>query len=152
MAGDPELRCEGARELASLRLDDELSEFECRLLERHLVSCATCRGWTAAVGGTASLLRAAALEQPAEPVLLPRRRLALPAGRRLAVAGIAAAAALGSLVGSTVIRPSEPAQTPAPQLSFLSGDLAQLRGLPRGEHVTPLRRVREPGNPPQGAV
>jgi hypothetical protein len=152
MAGDPELRCEGARELASLRLDDELSEFECRVLERHLDLCRTCRGWASAIGGTTSLLRAAPPEQPAEPVRLPRRRIALPAPRRLAVAGIAAAAALGSLVGSTLIRPSAPEPAPAPQLSFLSGDLEQLRGLPRGEHVTPFRRVREPGNPPQGAV
>jgi predicted anti-sigma-YlaC factor YlaD len=89
--------CEYAREHVSLQLDGELSEFEQIALDAHLKTCSRCRAYAASVGAVSVQLRAAALEQPEFPVVLPHRsRLRVPAR---AVVQVAAAAAVAVVVG-----------------------------------------------------
>jgi hypothetical protein len=147
-------RCERARQWASLRVDGELSELEVGLLERHLESCASCRAFAARVAATTGLVRATPPEKPEIAYAPPRTRvIGLPVGRRTAIAAIAAAAALGSFVGSWLQRP---APTPAPanisQVSFLTRDMNQLRQLPRGTTRPAPPPERTPGKPPEGIV
>jgi len=54
--------CERARSWISLREDDELSEFECALLDAHLARCAACAEFAADVSSTTLTLRAQPLE------------------------------------------------------------------------------------------
>jgi hypothetical protein len=68
------------------------------------------------------------------------------------VAGVVAAAALGSLVGSTLDRPAPKAQKPAAQVSLLTRDVSQLRQLPRNRPTAPAAPAREPGGPPEGII
>ncbi len=96
-------------------------------------------------------------ETPPEPPQIrfeiPKRtRGSFPASRRVAVAAIAAALGLGSLVGSMLHRP---AATPAPEgplISFLTRDVSQLRQIPRGTHLAPAAPARDPGEPPEGII
>ena len=85
--------CERARERLSFQLDDELSQHEALLLERHLVRCPVCALFASRARASTELLRAAPLEL-APPLALPRRlgarRLQVRAGA--AVASVAAAA------------------------------------------------------------
>lgn len=90
-----------------------LSTFEAALLDRHLRRCGDCRAFAAGAASQTTLLRAAALEQPARRVELPAR----PAGtfRRgaLGALGAVAAAAAAALV---VLGPSSndrPGRAPA---------------------------------------
>jgi hypothetical protein len=137
------------RELVSSALDGELSELQEALLDRHLEGCADCRAFAGSVGATAALVRAAPLERPARRFVPPARVVRFPVGRRLAVAAVVAAAALGSLIGSTLRAPAPPEQ-PAPQLSFLSRDVQQLRDLPRQRQLQPQPTPRT--NPQEGVV
>jgi anti-sigma factor RsiW len=151
----PRVRCEHARQWASLRLDDELSAVEVALLERHLGVCQECREFEARIQTTARVLRDAPAEVTAHRFQLPRRRLPRLArhGRRTALVA-AAALALGALAGSLLERPSAPApEAPAPEFSFLSRDVSQLRELPRGQSQPPPAPVRSgPPNPPEGVI
>jgi predicted anti-sigma-YlaC factor YlaD len=151
----PRVRCERARQWASLRLDDELSALEVALLERHLGSCRECREFEARIRATAGLLREAPTEVTAHSFQAPRRRvqrLAVHRGRTALVA--AAALALGALAGSLLERPSAPApEAPAPQLSLVSRDVGQLRELPREQsEPTPAPVPSGPPNPPEGVI
>jgi hypothetical protein len=143
--------CERSRQWSSLRLDGELSELEQALLERHLESCDECRAFDLHVCSTAELLRTAPVEELAARFEVPAARLRFPLSRRLAVAAVALAVALGSLVGSNLHRPA-PNDERAPQLSFLTRDLNQLRQLPRQQDRQPVQPGRQPGGPPEGII
>jgi hypothetical protein len=66
--------CERARSWISLREDEELSEFECALLDAHLARCTACAGFAADVASTTLVLRAEPLEALGRPIQLPQRR------------------------------------------------------------------------------
>ena len=84
--------CDRARLWASLALDDELSEFERRLLGAHLERCAGCREY----GGG---IRAATLALRSEPLVGSERQIALPRRRpALGVTRVAASAAAAALI------------------------------------------------------
>jgi len=147
-------RCERARQWSSLRLDGELSELEGALLEKHLETCGSCVSFAERLTATALSLRTTPPEAPRFSFQIPKRtRVPFPASRRVAVAAIAAALGLGSLVGSMLQR--QPAANPAPegpQISFLTRDVSQLRQIPRGTHVAPPAPARDPGEPPEGII
>jgi anti-sigma factor RsiW len=86
--------CERAREWASLRVDGELSEFETRLLDRHLARCPDCAAFAADVTGYATLVRGAPLAPFRTSLTLPRRRRVSLRPRPLAAAALVAAAAV----------------------------------------------------------
>lgn len=159
MAGDPYLRalghgpCERAREWSSLRLDGELSELEEALLDKHLEDCAVCEAFDAGLRANSELLRTAPMARPSSGFEVPaagRRRAGV--SRILAVAGVLGAAALGSVVGSTLDRPAPSPAKPAAQVSFLTRDVSQLRQIPRGKRVTPNAPPHQPGEPPEGLI
>lgn len=88
-------RCDRAREYASLRLDDELSDFERALLDSHLDRCPSCRAFADDLVGVTDRLREAPLERPTIAITLPRRRFVPVRGIQVS----AAAAAVVSVVG-----------------------------------------------------
>jgi hypothetical protein len=147
-------RCERARQWASLRIDGELSELEDALLEQHLEGCAACSGFAARLAATAEAVRAVPLERP--EISYPRFErpvIRLPVGRRVAIVAVAAAAALGAFVGSSLQKPaSTPAPSGGPQLSFRT-DQNDLRQLPHQmkQPVSPAP-AHVPGQPPEGFV
>jgi anti-sigma factor RsiW len=120
----PPTECSRAREAASARLDGELSELELLQLDVHLGRCPACAEYAQLIAATALELRAAALEQPAEPILLPsrgRRLRLVPAAAAAAVAAAVAASsfALGGALGShshraAALPPNAAASNPAP--------------------------------------
>jgi Putative zinc-finger len=144
--------CERSHQWSSLRLDGELSELELALLERHLEACDECRAFDLQLCSTAELLRTAPVEEPAARFEVPAARVRFPLSRRLAVAAVVVAAALGSLVGSNLHRPAPSTEQRTPQLSFLTRDLNQLRQLPRQQDRHPVQPGRRPGNPPEGII
>jgi len=137
--------CERALPWISLALDDELSEFERALLERHLAGCDACSAVRVEIEGVTRLIRAA-------PPVASRSGLTIPAppGRRRGLAGRAvtvalAAAALGAGVFVFGER-SAPVQSSA--LAFASQG-ERLRFV-HAEHVRtePLGDARATGAPP----
>jgi len=146
-------RCDRARQWSSLRLDGELSELEGALLEKHLDACGSCSVFDERLRLTVTSLRTTPPELPRVRFDIPeRRRVGFPASRRLAVAAIAAALALGSLVGSMLHRPVATPAPQGPQVSLLTRDMKQLREIPRGKRVAPPAPAREPGQPPEGII
>jgi anti-sigma factor RsiW len=149
-------RCERARQWASLRLDGELSDLEDALLEKHLEGCASCGAFAARLTSTTEAVRATPQERPQiEYPRFQRPVIRLPVGRRVAIVAVAAAAALGAFVGTSMQRPA-PTQAPGsgPQLSFRT-DMNQLRQLHRRPNLEPNvgpAPVRVPGQPPEGVV
>ena len=145
-------RCERARQWASLRVDGELSELEDALLEKHLEGCASCGAFAAGLTRTAEAVRAVPLERPR--IAYPRFErpvIRLPIGRRVAIVAVAAAAALGAFVGSSLQKPS-PARAPGgPQLSFRT-DQSLLRQLPHQTKRPVPQPAHIPGQPPEGFV
>jgi anti-sigma factor RsiW len=121
MAGEKKtVRCDRARQWASLRVDGELSELESLMLERHVAGCDSCREWQQRVERTTELLRASPLEPPRRRVELEGRDEArFPLRHRLVLAAVVAAAALGSLLGAALDRPEGSSPSPSPQLSLL---------------------------------
>ena len=95
----PPTDCMLARESASARLDNELSELENARLDAHLRGCAECLAYAEEIGAIAVRLRAAALERPAERIVLPRRRVF--SGVRLQAAVAAAAVAVVAAVAGS---------------------------------------------------
>src|SRR3954451_12245633 len=83
--------CDRARQLASARLDGELSELEGALLDAHVARCVSCSSFALDVSGIAGALRAAAVERPERTAVVP-----LPdhPPRRVRLLQTAAAAAL----------------------------------------------------------
>jgi predicted anti-sigma-YlaC factor YlaD len=146
-------RCERARQWSSLRLDGELSELEGALLEKHLETCGSCVSFAERLTATALSLRTTPPEAPRIRFQIPKRtKVPFPASRRVAVAAIAAALGLGSLVGSMVHRPAANPAPEGPQISFLTRDVSQLRQIPRGTHMAPPAPARDPGEPPEGII
>lgn len=94
-------RCEQARSWVSLRLDDELSEFELFLLDAHLDRCAACSEFARRSAAFTEALRTAPLEERERLIvsvlLLPRRRYP-----RLAALRVASAVALVVATGGAV--------------------------------------------------
>ena len=93
--------CDRARQLASLRLDGELSELEAALLDAHLARCGSCGAFAERSAEIASVLRSAAPEPLDSPVLVPfprRTRRVRTLQTAAAAALVLAAAALGSAV------------------------------------------------------
>src|SRR4051812_29161412 len=130
-------QCERARELASLRLDGEISELEEALLRTHQGRCADCEAFARSLGGFTGELRAAPLESPDRPFALPRRpRVAL---RSVQFAAAAAAIAVVAGVGSMLAVLGSPAgQTRFPNNGAgVAGnsDVKELRSLRRSELV-----------------
>ena len=145
--------CDRVRELVSASLDGELSELEGALLEKHLETCGSCMAFDGRLTATALSLRTAPPEPPRIRFQIPKRtRVSFPASRRVAVAAIAAALALGSLVGSMLHRPAANPAPEGPQISFLTRDVSQLRQIPRGTHIAPPAPARDPGEPPEGII
>jgi predicted anti-sigma-YlaC factor YlaD len=90
----PPSDCVRAREAASRRLDDELTELESTRLDVHLRRCPACRELVAQVAAITHELRRAPLESATVSVFTPSRRRALPALRVQAAAAAVAAVAL----------------------------------------------------------
>ena len=89
-----------ARELASLRVDGEVSKFESRLLDRHLGRCDECGVFAAGVAEQSRVLRATPLVSFRATLTFPRRR----DPRRvlqLAAVALAAVALVAGSVGLT---------------------------------------------------
>jgi ferric-dicitrate binding protein FerR (iron transport regulator) len=147
-------RCERARQWVSLRADGELTELEDALLENHLEACGPCRSFAARLTATTELVRETPLERPEiEYAPRARRPAGFPVGRRVAIVAVAAAAALGSFVGSSLQKPGEkPGPASVPQVSFLTRDMAQLRQLPHQTKQAKPKPTRVPGEPPEGVV
>jgi anti-sigma factor RsiW len=89
----PSAECARARDWASLRLDDQLSDFEEVLLEGHLARCDDCRAFAASISDLTAALRSAPLEQPAFAFEPPHRTR----GRMVALRAVSAAAAVAVL-------------------------------------------------------
>jgi predicted anti-sigma-YlaC factor YlaD len=88
----PSLVCQRIREQVSLRLDDELSQLEERMLASHLLRCSDCRTFEESVREFTEQLRSAPLESPRQPILVRRRRrVSLTAGQVTAAATLAVA-------------------------------------------------------------
>ena len=123
------------------------------MLEKHLETCGSCVSFDERLTATALSLRTT----PPEPTRIrfqiqKRTSVSFPASRRVAVAAIAAALALGSLVGSMLHGPAANPAPEGPQISFLTRDVNQLRQIPRGTHIAPPAPARNPGEPPEGII
>ena len=157
MAGEahssPNGRCERARQWASLRLDGELSELEDTLLEKHLEGCSSCSAFAVGLAATTEAVRAVPLKRPEISYQrFERPVIRLPVGRRVAIVAVAAAAALGAFVGSSLQKPSPaPAPGGSPQLSFRT-DQNLLRQLPHQTKQPAPAPAHVPGQPPEGFV
>ena len=87
--------CQRVRAQVSLRLDDELSQLELRMLDAHLERCAHCSAYAADVTEFTLELRSAPLETLDRPIAVKRpRRLAL-ARLQVGVAAMLAIATVG---------------------------------------------------------
>lgn len=94
----PSDECARAREWVSLRLDDQLSDFEEVLLEAHLARCAECRSVAVSVVGLTTALRSAPLDEPAFTFQPPRRTRGRTALRAVSAAAAVAVVGLSGIV------------------------------------------------------
>ena len=89
--------CRRARELASLELDEDLSQLEQARLAVHVRRCASCREFRLGVRSMTDALRSAPLEPIPHQVMLPyRRRMTL----RALQAGVAAMLVIATGIGA----------------------------------------------------
>ena len=91
--------CDRAHLWVSLVLDDELSDFEDRLLEAHLERCPDCREYESGVRAATATLRMEPLVTPACPVVLPSKPRRALGPVRLAAPIAAAALAVVAFIG-----------------------------------------------------
>jgi hypothetical protein len=91
------LVCQRVREQVSLRLDDELSQLEERMLTAHLLRCSDCRMFEQSVRKFTDDLRAAPLESPRQPILVRRGRRISVTAAQISAAATLAVAVLGVL-------------------------------------------------------
>ncbi|HZS23617.1 MAG TPA: zf-HC2 domain-containing protein [Gaiellaceae bacterium] len=134
----PPSSCTRAREAASARLDGELSELELAQLDLHVAGCVACADYARLIETTALQLRAAALEQPAEPIRVAarsRRLRAMPAAAAAVILlGVAGSSfALGGALGSKAPRARPTATAPTAKGRPAVGSLAQLPLVQPGE-------------------
>ena len=140
--------CERTRVLAALAPDRELSEFEQRLLLRHLDRCDDCRTFARSVAVIAHELRATPRESMStEPMPLPkrpRRTLKLPLVALMATAAV-------MLMTSVALR-EVPEPVPATGQSVDSATapddqvvLRQLREIVHTRQLVPDYRPDTPG-------
>jgi len=128
-------------------MDDELSELESLMLDRHAAECQACREWLVGVEATTSLLRSGPLAAPELRFEARPRRLPFAARTRLvAIAAALALAVAASVLGVLLSRPGAPATDPSPQLSFLRRPAPDLRQ-PQRRPVPPPPAVRTPAAP-----
>ncbi|HLM35813.1 MAG TPA: zf-HC2 domain-containing protein [Gaiellaceae bacterium] len=130
--------CDRARQLASLRLDGELSELEAALLDAHLARCGGCSAFAATGAEIAATLRALPPEPFEAQVAIPFVR---GAGRIRALQAAAAAALVvaAAVLGSVVNLAGADAPTtaaPAPRHTAM---------LAFGDTADELRTLRRPG-------
>jgi hypothetical protein len=140
-------KCERARAWVSLRLDDEISEFEDALLDAHLRRCASCREFEESVRGAVVVLRGQALEEIEHPVVVSgRRRLPMrPGAVASAAAAVAAVVGVATVLGTQATRrPPTPTPAPIPAAADVRDDqdIKQLRA---------LRVLQLGGRPPRGS-
>src|SRR5579862_8841502 len=101
-------RCADARARISLLADDELSEFERRLLVRHLRGCGDCGAFMIDIDAVVNALRAAPLVPLEAEIELPQRerprlrrlRFVVPATAALVLAVAGAVGSVDSLRGN----------------------------------------------------
>jgi len=137
----PKDDCLQAREAASARLDDELSELETARLEAHLRECAACSVYALELSAIAESLRSADLEQPQLDLTLPRRR-ALPGVR--AAAAVAAVVAVGAASAFAVGHGLGSSRGPSATTLATASDLAGLRADIKNQHLFAMLRDTEP--------
>ena len=109
----PSAECARARDWASLRLDDELSDFEEVLLEAHLARCDDCRVFAASISDVTAALRSAPLERPVFAFEPPHRTR----GRTVALRAVSAAAAVAVVGVSGLVSLQFSASRPQPGTS-----------------------------------
>jgi anti-sigma factor RsiW len=100
--------CERVRAQVSLRVDDELSQLESRMVDAHLARCETCREFEASVLRLTERLRSAPLEPIPAPVVVRRIGRTWLSRAQVSMAAAVAVAALG-ITTQLVDRKSEPA-------------------------------------------
>ena len=143
----PSQLCDRARNWASLRADNELSELEHALLDAHLGRCEGCRAFAQGTEAATAVLRSAPLVEPAGRVPTPfvreHRRSALRALKFVAASALVlAAGALAATTGSSS-RNGETAKPVAMVAGIDSPDaLRELRrpGLVEKPHTLPRNR------------
>jgi predicted anti-sigma-YlaC factor YlaD len=87
--------CQRVRAQVSLRLDDELSQLELRMLDAHLESCVHCSAYAADVTEFTHQLRSAPLETLDRPIAVKRPRRLTVARLQVGVAAMLAIATVG---------------------------------------------------------
>ncbi len=138
--------CRRARELVSLRLDDELSEFEHAQLDAHLGVCGDCLRFSDHVARLTRELRDAAPELLSRPIVVSgsRRLLRYPARAVVGVAVVAAGLAI--VIGPlNALEGSRPRPDPA---TLLPRDARQQQ-FARSQVLREQPAFREPA-PPSG--
>lgn len=110
--GDPHRdECDRARELASRKLDGDLTEFDLGVLRMHLRDCGECAQVAAAMEGLTRRIRRSARLQPAAPrpvvVSAARGRRRRSARSLLVTAGALAATAAAAGAGAVVASHTE---------------------------------------------
>ena len=89
--------CHRIREQVSLRLDDELSQLELRMVAAHLERCADCQAFEESVREFTEELRTAPLQSPRLPIVVRRTRRVSLSTAQLSAAAALAVAVLGAL-------------------------------------------------------
>jgi predicted anti-sigma-YlaC factor YlaD len=140
----PPTDCMLARESASARLDDELSELENARLDAHLRGCAECLAYAEEIGAIAVRLRAAALERPAERIVLPRRRVFSGARLQAAVAAAAVAVVAGVAGSSFTLGHFLGVRSSPVETSTAAADLLSLRADSTQQHLLAMLPQLEP--------
>lgn len=134
--------CDRARLWVSLALDDELSEFERRLLDAHLERCADCREYDCGVRTMTVALRSEPLVVGERQVALPRRRPALGVTRIAASAAAAALVAVG-VTGFFAVSGQNQRPRLLQQVGRLQDtEVADLRALRRSEIASQRQPVK----------
>jgi predicted anti-sigma-YlaC factor YlaD len=141
----PPTDCARAREAASARLDDELSELEVARLDDHLRGCADCRAFARGLHALSSGLRAATLEQPQIEVFAPARRRPLVRLR----AATAAAAIVAVVTGSAFVVGRIAGVRGGPAATALTGtaaDFLSVQADSNAQHMLAMVRDPKPSN------
>jgi predicted anti-sigma-YlaC factor YlaD len=141
--------CERARSWISLRVDDELSEFECALLDAHLTRCDACADFAEDVGSMTFALRTEPLESLSRPLAVPsrrRRNMALPAR-----AAASAAALLVTIGGAFAVLGHSGPQPLASHSARVNNDLRLLRASQRQKLTAVFEQTETPVVHPKGA-